>query len=85
MKMSPSTLRHRLQSEGQSYASIKDEIRRDLAIEMLLHGHSSVGDIAAQVGFSEPSAFHRAFRKWTSKSPAAFRREAGSIVALSES
>jgi AraC-like DNA-binding protein len=81
MKMSPSTLRHRLQSEGQSYASIKDEIRRDLAIEMLLHGHSSVGDIAAQVGFSEPSAFHRAFRKWTSKSPAAFRREAGSVVA----
>lgn len=81
MKMSPSTLRHRLQSEGQSYVSIKDEIRRDLAIEMLLHGHSSVGDVAAQVGFSEPSAFHRAFRKWTSKSPAAFRREAGSVVA----
>ncbi|MBW9064887.1 AraC family transcriptional regulator [Rhizobium herbae] len=84
MKMSPSTLRHRLQSEGQSYASIKDEIRRDLAIKMLLHGHGSVGDIAAQVGFSEPSAFHRAFRKWTSKSPAAFRREEGSVVALSE-
>lgn len=75
MRISPSTLRHRLQNEGQSYAGIKDEIRRDLAIEMLLQGENSVGEIAAQLGYSEPSAFHRAFRKWTSKSPAAFRRE----------
>ncbi|MBP1859890.1 AraC family transcriptional regulator [Rhizobium herbae] len=75
MRMSPSTLRHRLHSEGQSYAGIKDEIRRDLAVEMLLHGANSVGEIAAQLGYSEPSAFHRAFRKWTSKSPSAFRRE----------
>ena len=75
MRMSPSTLRHRLQSEGQSYAAIKDGIRRDLAIEMLQTTARSVGEIAAQIGFSEPSAFHRAFRKWTAKSPAAFRRE----------
>lgn len=75
MRMSPSTLRHRLHGEGQSYAGIKDEIRRDLAIDLLLHGESSVGEIAAQLGYSEPSAFHRAFRKWTSKSPSAFRRE----------
>ncbi len=75
MRMSPSTLRHRLHAEGQSYAGIKDEIRRDLAIDMLLRSDRGVGEIAAQLGFSEPSAFHRAFRKWTSKSPAAFRRE----------
>lgn len=76
MHMSPSTLRHRLQAEGQSYAGIKDEIRRDRAIEMLQSSDAGVGDIAAQLGYSEPSAFHRAFRKWTAKSPAAFRREA---------
>jgi AraC-like DNA-binding protein len=74
MHMSPSTLRHRLQAEGQSYACIKDEIRRDRAIEMLQTSDAAVGDIAAQLGYSEPSAFHRAFRKWTTKSPAAFRR-----------
>jgi len=73
--MSPSTLRHRLQAEGQSYAGIKDEIRRDQAIEMLLQNKASVAEVAAQLGYSEPSAFHRAFRKWTSKTPAAFRRE----------
>ncbi|QRM57503.1 AraC family transcriptional regulator [Sinorhizobium sp. BG8] len=76
MRISPSTLRHRLQVEGQNYAGIKDEIRRDLAIDMLLNSQSGVGEISAQLGFSEPSAFHRAFRKWTSKSPGAFRREA---------
>ncbi|WP_426231562.1 AraC family transcriptional regulator [Pararhizobium sp. DWP3-4] len=75
MHMSPSTLRHRLQAEGHSYAGIKDEIRRDRAIEMLLSSATSVGEIAAQLGYSEPSAFHRAFRKWTTKSPAAFRRQ----------
>jgi len=80
MRMSPSTLRHRLQAEGQSYAGIKDEIRRDLAIEMLQTGSLGVGEIATQLGFSEPSAFHRAFRKWTSKSPAAFRRETAVIA-----
>jgi AraC-like DNA-binding protein len=75
MHMSPSTLRHRLQAEGQSYAGIKDEIRRDRAIEMLQSSDAGVADIAAQLGYSEPSAFHRAFRKWTAKSPAAFRRQ----------
>jgi AraC-like DNA-binding protein len=75
MHMSPSTLRHRLQAEGQSYAGIKDEIRRDRAIKMLQSSDAGVADIAAQLGYSEPSAFHRAFRKWTAKSPAAFRRQ----------
>jgi len=75
MRMSPSTLRHRLQAEGQNYAAIRDEIRRDLAIEMLQTTALGVGEIAARLGFSEPSAFHRAFRKWTARSPAAFRRE----------
>jgi len=36
-------------------------------------------DIAIDLGFTEPSAFHRAFRKWTLKSPGAFRREGSSM------
>ncbi|MDR3524292.1 MAG: AraC family transcriptional regulator [Acetobacteraceae bacterium] len=69
------TLRRRLAQEGQSYQSIKDDIRRGLAISRLLVDSTSVGDIAADLGFSEPSAFHRAFRKWTAKSPAQYRRD----------
>jgi AraC-like DNA-binding protein len=75
LRMSPSTLRHRLHAEGQNYATIRDEIRRDLAIEMLQTTALGVGEIATRLGFSEPSAFHRAFRKWTATSPAGFRRE----------
>jgi AraC-like DNA-binding protein len=75
MRIPPSTLRHRLHDEGQSYAGIKDDIRCNLAVDMLLNSSKTVGDIAAELGYSEPSAFFRAFRKWTSLSPDGFRRE----------
>ncbi|EJZ16507.1 AraC family transcriptional regulator, partial [Rhizobium sp. Pop5] len=74
-RMPPSTLRHRLHDEGQSYAAIKDDIRRDLAVELLLGTPKTIGEIAVQLGYSEPSAFFRAFRKWMGKSPENFRRE----------
>ena len=77
MRMPSSTLRHRLAQEGQTYRAIKDDIRRGLAIEWLVSGTRQVGEIAAELGFAEPSAFHRAFRKWTGQSPAAYRREVG--------
>lgn len=75
MRLPESTLRHRLHQEGQSYTAIRDEIRRVLAIDGLSTGGRSVGALAADLGFAEPSAFHRAFRKWTGKSPGAFRRD----------
>jgi len=75
LRLSPSTLRHRLRQEGQSWNSLRDELRRDLAVTALTSSDRGVAEIAAALGFAEPSAFHRAFRKWTSKSPGAFRRE----------
>jgi AraC-like DNA-binding protein len=74
MRMSPSTLRHRLHDEGQSYAGIKDDIRRDLARGMLTNTHQSISEIATHLGYSEPSAFYRAFKKWVGVSPEAFRQ-----------
>ena len=74
LNMTPATMRRRLHEEGASYQSIKDELRRDLAISYLSHSSRSVMDIALELGFSERSAFHRAFRKWTGASPGAFRR-----------
>lgn len=71
----PATLRRRLRGEGQSFASIKDELRGALAQSLLRGRTLSVAEIAAELGFTEPSAFHRAFRKWTGTSPGAFRRE----------
>lgn len=80
LRMPASTLRHRLSVEGQSYAGIKDDIRRDMAVDMLLNTPKTIGDIATQLGYSEPSAFFRAFRKWMSTSPDAFRRESRQAV-----
>ena len=74
MNMTPATMRRRLHEEGESYQSIKDHLRRDLAISYLSHSSRSVMDIAVELGFSERSAFHRAFRKWTGASPGEFRR-----------
>ncbi|WP_426131354.1 AraC family transcriptional regulator [Pararhizobium sp. PWRC1-1] len=74
LRLSVATLRRRLQLEGENYRSLKDEMRRALAMEALLNGNLSVADLAIELGFSEPSAFHRAFRKWAGVSPASFRR-----------
>lgn len=71
----PATLRRRLRSEGQSFASIKDEMRSAQAQSLLRESALSVAEIADTLGFAEPSAFHRAFRKWTGASPGAFRRD----------
>lgn len=74
---SESTLRRRLEEEGQSYQLIKDDLRRDLAIARLSHSDLNVSDIAAELGFAESSAFFRAFKKWTGAAPGEYRRKLG--------
>lgn len=76
LDLSPATLRRRLRSEGQSFGAIKDEIRAVRAQALLRETARSVADIATELGYSEPSAFHRAFRKWSGQSPGAFREGA---------
>lgn len=73
MSMTPSTLRRRLEDEGQSYQTIKDQVRRDMAIDELCHTTKNIAEIAAALGFTEPSAFHRAFKKWAGASPGEYR------------
>lgn len=72
--MSNSTLQRRLQLEGVSYQGVKDDLRRDIAINLLSRGDLSIIDVAFHTGFQEASAFHRAFKKWTGASPGAYRR-----------
>jgi len=74
---SPRTLHRRLADEGTSFRAIKDGIRRELALERLEKTRASVADIAAELGYSEPSAFFRAFRGWTGVSPSAHRKRHG--------
>jgi AraC-like DNA-binding protein len=74
MHMAPSTLRRRLEDEGQTFQLIKDQLRRDIAINLLSHSSKSVADIASELGFAESSAFHRAFKKWTGVNPGEYRQ-----------
>lgn len=74
LQMTASTLRRRLDEEGQPYQSIKDDLRRDLAITYLSRPGGSLADVAHALGFAEPSAFHRAFKKWTGTNPGEYRQ-----------
>jgi AraC-like DNA-binding protein len=73
LKLSPTTLRRRLEREGCAFQGIKDDVRRGIAQQKLRETDLSVVDIASLVGFQEPSAFHRAFKKWTGESPGHYR------------
>ena len=74
LNLSPQTLRRRLKEENTSYQEIKDNIRRDQAIYHLSRNDFSINEIAYRVGFTEPSTFHRAFKKWTNLTPGAYRQ-----------
>jgi AraC-like DNA-binding protein len=71
--MSLSSLRRALSREGFTYKQLKDGLRRAIAFERLRSTSLSISDIAHEVGFHEPSAFHRAFKQWTGESPGVFR------------
>jgi AraC-like DNA-binding protein len=72
LSVSPQTLRRRLAAEGTSFQQIRDQMRRDHAIAALAEGRTPIERISEQLGFSEPSAFHRAFKRWTGSTPRAY-------------
>ena len=74
LNMSAPTLRRRLKKEGTSFQVLKDECRRDAAINYLCNSELSINAIAALMGFTDPSAFHRCFKKWTGMTPGEYRQ-----------
>ncbi|WP_164659608.1 AraC family transcriptional regulator [Tropicibacter sp. Alg240-R139] len=73
LAMPSHTLRRRLKKEGVDYSDIRKQVRRDMAVRLLATTELSVEEIANQTGFSEASAFIRAFRSWTGMTPRAYR------------
>jgi AraC-like DNA-binding protein len=71
------SLQRRLKDEGTSFADLRDAVRRDLARRYLDDG-LAISEISFLLGFSEPSAFFRAFKRWTGQAPLAHRRAAAS-------
>ena len=71
--VSAPTLRRRLAAEGTSFREVREQLLRDQAVASLVRGGESVEELALRLGFSEASAFHRAFKRWTGSSPGSYR------------
>jgi AraC-like DNA-binding protein len=70
------TLQRRLAAEGTSLHRETEEIRKTMAVAVLRDPSLSIADVSFLLGYAEPSAFFRSFRRWTGKTPRAFRRVA---------
>jgi AraC-like DNA-binding protein len=68
-------LQRELQTENTSYQQILDQTRKELALRHLNDPQISIHDVAFLLGFSEPSAFHRAFKRWTGQTPKNYRSD----------
>ncbi len=73
LNMSATTLRRRLRKEQISYQEIKDNCRRDASLVYLSRPELSINAIAALMGFTDASSFHRSFKKWTGMTPKEYR------------
>jgi len=74
MQINSQTLRRRLKEEGISFHTLKAQVRRDIAIHHLGNPEASMEQIAAYTGYTEASAFIRAFKAWTGFTPLNFRK-----------
>jgi AraC-like DNA-binding protein len=74
LSMTVRTLQRKLEQEGWRYAELLDDVRQRLAQALLSREEASVTEVAFLLGFSEPSAFHKAFQRWTGESPGEWRR-----------
>lgn len=75
MAMSNRTLTRRLSAAGMTYRDVLKRTQENIAKEQLRNTSQSIGEIAFLTGFSEQSAFNRAFKKWTQCTPSEFRKQ----------
>ena len=74
MGLSHQSLYRNLKAEGTTFEKVLDELRHQLALRYLRAKKASVNETAYLVGFSEPAAFSRAFKRWTGVSPREMRQ-----------
>jgi AraC-like DNA-binding protein len=73
LHMSPRTLQRKLAEARLTYQQLVDATRKDLALRYIVDAGRSISDITFSLGFSQPSAFTRAFKRWTGRSPTDYR------------
>lgn len=72
--MSNRTLTRRLSEAGVTYRDLIKKTQENIAKDMLRNTTQNIGEVAFLTGFSEQSAFNRAFKKWTDQTPSEFRK-----------
>ncbi len=78
LNLSLRSLQRKLKDEETSYRNLLEDTRRQLAMEYIKESHRTISEITFLLGFTEPSNFTRAFKRWTGHSPAEFRQLANS-------
>ncbi|MDR1995311.1 MAG: AraC family transcriptional regulator [Azonexus sp.] len=73
--LSPRTIHRRLEAEGSSFRTVKDALRRDLALDRLAKSRDPIAQVAADLGYADTSAFYRACVEWTGMAPVHYRRQ----------
>ncbi|HEX3473880.1 MAG TPA: AraC family transcriptional regulator [Kofleriaceae bacterium] len=74
LRMSERTVQRRLGDDGTSMQAVLDEVRCQISIRQLAESTRTIAEISYAVGFAEVRAFHRAFKRWTGSTPAAYRQ-----------
>jgi len=74
LSMSARTLKRRLAEKHLTFRELVQKIQQEVSMNLLRNTSQSMGEIAFQTGFSEQSAFNRAFKRWTGQSPTSYRK-----------
>ena len=80
--MSTRTLSRRLSEKGTTYRQLVQDTQQKISTDLLTNTSETVSEIAFQTGFSEQSAFNRAFKRWTGQSPLEYRKSSNSSFGL---
>jgi AraC-like DNA-binding protein len=75
LAMTPRTLQRRLADEGTSFDKLRDLTRKSAAEAYLADPTLSIGEVTYLLGYAEPTAFHRAFKRWHGTTPQRFREK----------
>ncbi|HKQ76520.1 MAG TPA: AraC family transcriptional regulator [Blastocatellia bacterium] len=74
LALSYRALQRKLKEQGTSYQEALDHLRHELAVDLLTERQIEIEEISHFLGFSEPSSFYRAFRRWTGETPQEYLR-----------
>jgi transcriptional regulator GlxA family with amidase domain len=76
------TLNRRLEAHGTTFQELLDQVRFEVARDLLTATHMAIDDIAAAVGYASVSPFMRSFRRWSGTTPGRWRRTVGEHQAV---